>query len=153
MATLVKVFGAFILQLVLVASAIAEAAPKFAAPSASVTAQDMNAGTGVLQIFGSLALVVATILVIGWIARRLRTIPQGRGGRLKVVDEVTIGPKERAVILQVDGMHLVLGVGEGRVSLLHRAPALADHSNTADSARIETGNRPFIEVLKRSLGK
>jgi flagellar protein FliO/FliZ len=153
MAMLVKVFGLLTLQLVLVASALAETAPKFAAPSASVAAQDMNAGTGVLQIFGSLALVVATILVIGWIARRLRTIPHGRGGRLKVVDEVTIGPKERAVILQVDGMHLVLGVGEGRVSLLHRAPALADRADAPESARIETGNRPFIDVLKRSLGK
>lgn len=149
-----KVCTAAFVQIALLAVCSAESTPKFAAPATAVAAQDLNSGGGVLQIFGSLALVVATILVIGWIARRMRAIPQGRGGHLKVVDEVTIGPKERAVIVQVDGMHLVLGVGEGRVSLLHRSPALLGRAESVGNAEQSSDRREtFFDILKRNLGK
>jgi len=143
-----------LLQLSFASEVAAESSAKFAAPAANAAAQDISSGGGVLQIFGSLALVVATILIIGWVARRLRAVPQGRGGRLTVIDEVSIGPKERAVILQVDGIHLVLGVGEGRVSILHRSPAVVDRAEAGASiaSKPDQGGR-FLDVLKRSLGK
>lgn len=136
------------------ALANAAADTKFAAPSATDVAREMGAGAGALQIFGSLALVVATILVIGWVARRLKSIPQGRAGRMRVVDDISLGAKERAVLLQVDGTNLVLGVGDGRVTILHRSAALPEslEVSTGPSDK-STGATNFVDVLKRSIGK
>jgi flagellar protein FliO/FliZ len=145
---------AVLFQSILASAAIAQTSGKFAAPSATAATQDLDSGGGVLQIFGSLALVLATILVIGWIARRVRAIPRSRGGRLKLIDEVTIGPKERAVILEVDGMHLVLGVGEGRVTILHRAPAISSRTEIEPATEVGADRSgSFLDVLKRSLSK
>ena len=149
-----------VLSQTIVSAAIAQSGSKFAAPAAVTAPQAIGTGAGMAQIFGSLALVIATILVIGWIARRLRSSPRGRAGRLKLVDEIAIGPKERAVILDVDGMELVLGVGEGRVSILHRAPAvmrreLAPESTAEGQVSPESSAKAsaFMDVLKRSLGR
>lgn len=127
---------------------------KFAAPSATDVAREMGPGAGALQIFGSLALVIITILLIGWVARRLKSVPQGRAGRMRVVDDISLGVKERAVMLQVDGTNLVLGVGDGRVTILHRSAALPESLEvSADNAGKPAGAGNFVDVLMRSVGK
>lgn len=136
---------------------------KFAAPAATAAPTPIGTGSSVLQIFGSLAVVIATILVIGWIARRLRQTPRSRNSALRVIDEIAVGNKERVVLLEVDGMRLVLGVGDGRVAILHRTASLSAGGNATDSGNVAAGGSKlptstaggerFVELLRRSLGK
>ena len=143
-----------------VVMAAGEGGGKFAAPAQAVTPTEVGGGAGVLQIFGSLAIVIATILLVGWIARRLRQTPRGRNSALRVVDEITVGNKERVVLLEVDGARLVLGVGDGRVAILHRTAAMPTSATTAGPAgsgsnlpaTTASGER-FVDLLRRSLGK
>ncbi len=128
---------------------------RFAAPSSAVR-EPVASGAGIVQVLLSLLIVVAAILLLGWAARRFRSLPLGRGGSMRIVDELTLGAKERAVILEVDGERLVLGVGEGRVALLHRSPAPAQGAAPAPEAPVGAvvpAPQRFAEMLRQAVGR
>lgn len=135
---------------------VAQDSGRFAAPAQAIAPQDVAVGSGFLQIFGSLLLVIATIVAVGWIARKLKALPRRSSGVFNVVDEVTLGGKERVVLLEVDGVRLVIGVGEGRVGLLHRSdmPAFDGQLDAPVGNRAESLASPrFIDLLKKGLGR
>lgn len=150
-----------IASLATVVEAAGEGAGKFAAPAAAVAPQPIGGGgPGFLQIFGSLLLVIGTIVAIGWFAKRLKAMPRARGGALRIVDEIALGPKERAVLLEVDGARLVLGVGDGRVGLLHRSERAGQSTDSQDltitDSSFGASGSPgvkFVDLLRQGLGK
>ena len=68
------------------------------------------------------AVALAFVLALAWLAIRLlaRTGAGslGRGGRLKVMQSVPVGTRERVVLVEFDGEELLLGVTAGRISTL-----------------------------------
>ena len=66
----------------------------------------------------SLAGVVALIIVLAYIVRRFQRTPTG-GGLLKVIDSLTLGARERILLLEADGERLVIGIVAGRIHALH----------------------------------
>ena len=72
----------------------------------------------VLTVLLSLALILGGFVALAFFARR--HLPgMGKTGPLKVVATTSVGPRERVVVVEVDGTWLVLGVGGGNVRLLH----------------------------------
>ena len=135
-------------------AALAADGARFAAPAAASAREPVSAGGGVMQVVLSLVIVLGAILLLGWAARRLRVMPRGRSGALRVVDEVALGAKERAVILEVDGARLVLGVGEGRVTLLHHGDASAvPAAVVAEPAPSGDATPRFADLLGKALGR
>lgn len=132
-----------------------EQGTRFADPAMAAAERSVASGGGLAQIFFSLLVVLAAIFVVAWVVRRMKVTPQSRVGHLKVIDEVVLGNKERAVVLEVEGTRLVLGVGEGRVALLHRYTSTESSSVTAEpTAPSSPAVAPsFLEVLKRGLGR
>jgi flagellar protein FliO/FliZ len=129
---------------------------RFGAPSVASIREPINSGSGALQVLLSLALVIGAIMLLGWLARRLRVLPRGRGGALRVVDEVALGSKERAVIVEVDGARLVLGVGDGRVVMLHKSdPSAVAGAASSGNEQVPAGQLPyrFAELLGKGLGR
>jgi flagellar protein FliO/FliZ len=104
-------------------------------------AEVVNSAT-VLSTVGGLAAVLAVVLGLAWVARRYLAVPGLGKGRIQLVGGVSLGPRERAVIVEVDGERLLLGVAQGNVRLLHRlsadggefADALARAGQTEDAA-------------------
>jgi flagellar protein FliO/FliZ len=88
----------------------------FAAPAA---APDINVGGELLRVLLSLAAVIALIFVAGWMSRRLqaRTLPGGR--RLRCVETMSVGARERVLLIDADGKRLLVGVGQGGLRTLH----------------------------------
>ena len=73
----------------------------------------------VLQVLLGLGIVMAAIGGAAWLARRY--VPgAGYGhGPVKVVGAVMVGPKERVVVIEVEGDWVVLGVTATQVNALH----------------------------------
>jgi flagellar protein FliO/FliZ len=135
-------------------AALAADGARFAAPVAASAREPVSAVGGVMQVVLSLAIVLGAILLLAWVARRLRVMPRGRSGALRIVDEVALGAKERAVILEVDGARLVLGVGEGRVTLLHRGDAsAAPAAVVVDPVPSGTAPPRFADLLNKAIGR
>jgi flagellar protein FliO/FliZ len=105
-------------------------------------------------------LVLAAVFAAAWLVRRLKTFGRFASGPIEVIADVSLGAKERVVLVQVGGKQLLLGVAPGRVSTLHvlDEPIAAHHLKaraTELAPQIEGGlqQRPdFKSILKRSLG-
>jgi flagellar protein FliO/FliZ len=123
----------------------------FASPHILAAAPASGIG-GVASVTAALLLVLAAIFGVAWLARRVRGFGSRIGGAVDVLADVPLGPKERAVLLQVGAEQILLGVAPGRVNRLH---VLAEplEVGRAAAAAVENGRPSFRSILKRSLGK
>jgi len=67
----------------------------------------------------SLILVLALIIGLAWVLRRFGGLPKVGKGVVTIVGGVSLGTRERAVLLQVGETRLLVGVSPGRVQTLH----------------------------------
>ncbi|MDX8379451.1 MAG: flagellar biosynthetic protein FliO [Gallionella sp.] len=75
--------------------------------------------SNLLQISFSLLLVLAVIIVLAWLLRRMNLTQQGTGNLLKIIGSVALGQRERAVLIEVGDTWLLVGVGPGQIRTLH----------------------------------
>ncbi len=128
-----------------------EVAPlrRFAAPDMAA-APAAGSATGVGQMMFGLVVVLAAVFVIAFVARRLRGSSAAGSNGIEVLAQVSLGAKEKAVIVRVDGERLLLGVAAGQVSLLKAlSPDAIDPPPAVTSTQVQN----FAALLKRSLGK
>jgi flagellar protein FliO/FliZ len=119
----------------------------FAAPG-TITTAPVTGVAGVGQVTLALCVVLGAIFLCAWLARRMRNISSGRTGAMNIVAEVRLGPKERAVLLQVGTTQLLVGVAPGQINALH---VLAEPLPAPPAAAADTVS--FKSLLRRSLGK
>lgn len=102
-----------------------------------------------IQVTAGLLVVVLTIFALAWFLRRYGRFSSSANGALKVVGGLSVGPRERVVLLQIKDRQLLVGVAPGRVQMLHEleepvAPA---------EATLQGGGGPgrplFSALLKR----
>ncbi|SMF97171.1 flagellar protein FliO/FliZ [Methylomagnum ishizawai] len=70
------------------------------------------------QWLSALVLVLGLIFLGAWLLRRLGSFSRLAPGQFRVLAAVSLGARERAVLLQAGGKQLVLGVAPGRVETL-----------------------------------
>ncbi len=108
--------------------------------------------TGLELLRAALGVALALLLVLGlaagfiWLLRRLQDRQAGSRSvdpqsRITFVRALPLGPRERAVLVDVEGERLLLGVSAGGVSLLARWPRglranPADAPDLGDEARL-----------------
>ena len=95
-----------------------------ALPAAAFAASPpvVSPSTSIFQVFLGLLLVLGLIAACAWLLKRMT--PGGLSGAagMRVVGGLMVGPKERIVVVELDGNWLVLGVTASQVSLLHTMP-------------------------------
>jgi flagellar protein FliO/FliZ len=137
-------------------SAIAADAPLFAAPSAGQTSAPTSAGS-IGQVTLALTVVLALVFVAGWALRYLRKLNIAGGDQqLEIVAQVSLGAKERAVLIRLNDVQVLVGVAPGQVTALHTGPAPIGKTGVVPSdgsATQEAVAKPsFQSLLKKSLG-
>ncbi|MCP4994529.1 MAG: flagellar biosynthetic protein FliO [Gammaproteobacteria bacterium] len=78
----------------------------------------LNAGSMSGAVLG-LLLVLALILGLGWLLKRYGRLPTAGKGGISILGGVSLGTRERAVLLQVENTRILVGVAPGRVETLH----------------------------------
>jgi flagellar protein FliO/FliZ len=77
-----------------------------------------DALTGLGQMLFGLFVVLAILIACVWLLKRY-SIPGRSTGLLKIISATALGPHERAVLLEVGGKVLLLGVTSNNVRTLH----------------------------------
>jgi flagellar protein FliO/FliZ len=121
--------------------ALAAAADAPVLPAPAVSAGSM------LQMVLGLAIVLAMILALAWIVRRIGLPGSGPSGTIKVIAGAPVGQRERVVLVEVAGTWLVVGVAPGRVSALHSMP----RAELPQAPAAAPGTVPFADWLKRMM--
>ena len=101
-------------------SAFASATPAAARTVQAGQAVPQSAGLG--GTLFALGLVVALILVLAWVLKKLPGAGLKSLPGLRTVASLAVGPRERVVIVDCGGQQLLLGVTQHGVNLLHTLP-------------------------------
>jgi len=80
---------------------------------------DPGTGASLLQALAGFLGVLAVILVLAWIMRRFGRVGFNSAGTLRVVGGLSMGARERVVLVQAGETQILLGVAPGRVQTLH----------------------------------
>jgi flagellar protein FliO/FliZ len=90
--------------------------------AATGTTPEVTGATGLLQTTLGLALVLALIVAVAWVAKRFAPGTIRSGVTLPIIASQAVGQRERVVVVEIGGQWLVLGVAPGRVSSLGTLP-------------------------------
>lgn len=126
-----------------------------ARPQVALAGQGVSGGE-YLQVVLGLFLVVGLIIALAWVARRFGRFSVAGAGALRILGGLSIGQRERVVLIQVGEQQILLGVAPGRVQTLHvlAQPITPPAANTGSGHGGASGSGPrFAErlsaVLKR----
>ena len=78
---------------------------------------------GLLQMALSLVVVLTLIFAITWLVKRFNLATPRASRAMAIVDELTLGPRERLLLVRVGESQVLLGVGAGGVVALTPLPA------------------------------
>jgi flagellar protein FliO/FliZ len=106
-----RVFAA---PLLLAAEAVAAAPGEGSPPLAE---SPLSAGNLIETALG-LVLVLGVMLALAWLVKRYVQVPGIGKGQVQILGGTSLGARERAVLLSVEGRRLLVGVAPGRVQTL-----------------------------------
>jgi flagellar protein FliO/FliZ len=123
-----------------------------AAEEAAATAQPLSGDPLAVGNLVQLTLgMLAVLLLLGgmaWLLRRSGRFTSGVHGALRILGGVSMGTRERIVLLQVGKQQLLVGVAPGRIQTLH---VLAEPIEAPDAP---AGQKPgFAQALEIALGR
>jgi flagellar protein FliO/FliZ len=75
--------------------------------------------TALLETVLGLILVLGIIFVLAWLIKRTNRFQTSVNGEMKVIAGLALGPRERAVLLQVGEQQILVGVTTQHVQTLH----------------------------------
>lgn len=83
-----------------------------------LTNEPIGAGSYFQMVLG-LIFIVALIVGMGWFIRRMGSFNTVASGNLKLLGGLSLGQRERIVLVQVGETQLLVGVGPGQIRTLH----------------------------------
>lgn len=107
--------------------------------------EPMDVGS-IAQVMLALLVVLALIIGMAWLLRRVGGIQRGGSGAIRVLGGMSMGQRERVVLVEVGETQLLLGVAPGRVQTLHvlDKPVEVNRSPSGES---------FSHRLSQALGR
>ena len=106
---------------------------------------DINVGSELVRVVLSLAGIIALIFVAGWFSRRLQARATPGGRRMRCVETMAVGARDRLMLIDADGKRLLIGMGQGGMRTLH----VYDGPAPAPEASPVPPIAPFVDVLAR----
>jgi flagellar protein FliO/FliZ len=115
---------------------------------------------GVLKMVLGLAIVLAVMALITWLLKRMMPGVGSKQSVVRIVGGVSVGSRERIVVVEVAGRWLVVGVAPGQVNSIANLEigatsltenSLSEHNVFSDSADGFTST--FTQWLTKSTGK
>ena len=103
-----------------------------------------------LQAFFGLAIVLALLAGAAWVLKRFNPIKANHAGHVRIVGGVSVGSRERVIVVEVADQWIVVGVAPGNVNALSTLPRqeLPSSGSTHHGA---APSRNFSSWLKHSI--
>ncbi len=72
-----------------------------------------------LETSGGLLLILLLIIGGAWLFKRYGQLPMAGKNLISILGGVSVGPRERVVVLKIENTRLVVGIAPGQVRTLH----------------------------------
>lgn len=101
------------------------------------------------QIVLSLAVVLLLIFFAAWLLKSFSRFPGAASGHLRVLGALSVGQKEKIILLQVGKEQIVVGVTASEISFLHQLSETVE----VEEFRPTVMNSAFSKRLQEALTK
>jgi flagellar protein FliO/FliZ len=101
-----------------------------------------------LQILFSFVVVIGFILVMAWLLRRTGHLGRGDGQIIKIISSMSLGMREKILVLEIGKTNIVVGVAPGQVRTLHVMEGGIDINNKGDINNY-SAQRGFKQLLQK----
>ena len=100
-----------------------------------------------MKLTAGLLAVVIIIFFFAWLMKRLKLTQHSRGGLLQIIAGLSVGTRDRIVLLQVGDEQILIGLSPGRMEKLHtlKQPLAVEES--------EVVLAPFAQKINDLMGK
>jgi flagellar protein FliO/FliZ len=111
-------------------------------PAVAVADAGNTLGPGqALQVLAGLGLVLGLIAAVAWLTRKLRSFQSPGGAHIRIIEGLSLGAREKLLLVQVDGRRVLLATCPGRIATLHSFPADDEPASFGQAlARAEHGD-------------
>lgn len=118
-------------------------------PSICLAAEAPSAITSMLQVIFGLLVVLAVMAGLAWLLKHFNTQQGNNNAVAKIVGGVSVGSRERLIVVEVADRWLVVGVAPGQITNI----ANLDKSNTqvVPSSATEEA-KPALDTFSKWLG-
>ena len=100
-----------------------------------------------LKLTAGLILVVAIIFLLAWFLKKMNFNQQSQQGLIQIVSALSIGTRDRILLVQVGEEQLLIGLTPGRIEKLHCLASPVEFAAASES-------RPsFAAKLNRLMGE
>ena len=140
-----------------VTPAVAPAAAPAVTPAAPVPPQAIAAGPAagsLIQTIFALCLVLALLAALAWCMKRYGPKAQAGAARVKLVGALSLGGRERIMVVEVGDQWIVVGASPGRVNALAtmpRQPGIAETPPGATLLPHQPSASSFAAWLKQTI--
>lgn len=124
--------------------------------AATATSTAPSATGSLFKVFLGLAAVLLVMAAITWALKRIVPGAGGQQSVIKVVGGVSVGTRERVVVVEVAGRWLVVGVAAGQVNAIANLDKATDSLNDSlqnTPAHSETGLQGLTQSLPPQFSK
>lgn len=119
------------------------------AQSAGTNSEPVSAGYMVQLVVG-LVIVLFCIVILAWVAKRFNRFHSTSDDSLQILGGMSMGARERIVLLQVGSSQLLLGVSPGQINTLH---VLDEPVKVATDTASQLPGNGFSEKLTAALSR
>ena len=101
----------------------------------------------VIQILISFLAVVIFIFLLAWLMRKTGRFGSGSGQTIKIISSMSLGMREKIMILNVGGENIVVGIAPGQIRTLHVLNSEIDINKQDEENNIN--RRGFKQLLDK----
>lgn len=116
-------------------------------PSESVLTQSLS-GTDLLELIFGLLFVLATIVVVVWLIKRIGRLNHTSNKQMHIVAAMNLGAREKIILIQVGEQQILIGATPTSINKLH----ILDQP-LIEPDPVEPFSQALSEKLKNFLGK
>lgn len=128
----------------------------FSAPISLIAAETtvaVSATGSMLKMMLGLVFVLAVMALVAWFLKRMMPSIGKQQSAVCIVGSVSVGSRERVVVLEIAGRWLVVGVAPGQVSAIADLDKSVQDSLNADGSSSEDTGAIAPQTLATSFGK
>ncbi|HQO15562.1 MAG TPA: flagellar biosynthetic protein FliO [Methylotenera sp.] len=117
--------------------------------AATATSTAPSTSGSLFKVFLGLAAVLLVMAAITWALKRILPGAGGQQSVIKVVGGVSVGTRERVVVVEVAGRWLVVGVAAGQVNAIANLDKAENFQEATQNASVnaEAGLQGFTQSL------
>ena len=130
------------------------AAPMVATPgSAAPAGQLAGPAANLLQTIAALCLVLGLLAGCAWLMKRYGAKASGASAHLRTVGALSLGGRERIIVVEIGDQWIVVGASPGRVNALATMPRQDLTAGPASLAAHGSGATSFAAWLKQTMAQ